>query len=531
MKKIIITTCLSFIVLWSIKGQPLTLAISKQNFSKVEKILEKKNFSINAVTFRNETALGIAVKKMSELYTSPILEYYISKSKLPLKYQRKAIEVKVKVSKEDLLGIYELFIEDLIKRGANPNIFPDKQSSPLDYAIAAKMDNIALLLLQNKAALEPSKSYMLTAAEMGSLTVVEQIFEFDKASINERDTLHNQMTPLHIAAQFGHDSIVDFFIKKGLNPREVTTEESNAFAKHTPLHFAAMNGHTAVVKRLLQEDIGVNEVAKSQFTPLLYACAGKRVETIEDTIFYKLMWERKLITPQQLIFEGGNTAIVKLLLEHGAEVNVRDKKGLTPLHYAAMEGNLETVKLLLKQGANPNTISQRGESPTHLATLQQHFEITDAIFSKDAKITPLAETADDNFASAVNYLSEISYHPNKQSKNMELSMHYFEQAAEKYDALFRSTKSEILLNNIGNVLVATTAQLSANYQAKHTGVGYATYSLTNNRSLKELKLYYKDRRTHCLEIVSKCKANTDSTDLKLIESLKREILSYLNNLE
>jgi hypothetical protein len=48
----------------------------------------------------------------------------------------------------------------------------------------------------------------------------------------------------------------------------------------------------------------------------------------------------------------GRTSIAKMLLEHGAKVDIRDVVGRTPLHDAARGGRLECAKLLLLHGAN-----------------------------------------------------------------------------------------------------------------------------------------------------------------------------------
>jgi ankyrin repeat protein len=56
----------------------------------------------------------------------------------------------------------------------------------------------------------------------------------------------------------------------------------------------------------------------------------------------------------------GHTEVVALLLEHGADVNVRSKDGGTALHAAAFLGRAETVKLLLDKGADSSLRSNIG---------------------------------------------------------------------------------------------------------------------------------------------------------------------------
>lgn len=50
----------------------------------------------------------------------------------------------------------------------------------------------------------------------------------------------------------------------------------------------------------------------------------------------------------------GNPHIVKLLLDHGARVNVEDQHRSTILHYAICQGNPDIVKHLLDHGALTN---------------------------------------------------------------------------------------------------------------------------------------------------------------------------------
>ena len=72
----------------------------------------------------------------------------------------------------------------------------------------------------------------------------------------------------------------------------------------------------------------------------------------------------------------GHLDIVKLLIDHGAEVNVRAENGDTPLHDASENGHLSVVKLLLERGADPKIENADGLTPVDVSydKVLDHFE-------------------------------------------------------------------------------------------------------------------------------------------------------------
>ena len=58
-------------------------------------------------------------------------------------------------------------------------------------------------------------------------------------------------------------------------------------------------------------------------------------------------------SPLHLAANSHSTAILELLVKHGAWVNSQNDDGLTPLHVAALWGKAEAVQLLLARGADP----------------------------------------------------------------------------------------------------------------------------------------------------------------------------------
>lgn len=68
-------------------------------------------------------------------------------------------------------------------------------------------------------------------------------------------------------------------------------------------------------------------------------------------------------TPIFYAVENGQHEMLKLLLEKGAKVDVRDDEGRGPLTMAAKAGNNEMVKTMVKAGGNPDSKGEEGMTP------------------------------------------------------------------------------------------------------------------------------------------------------------------------
>ena len=77
-------------------------------------------------------------------------------------------------------------------------------------------------------------------------------------------------------------------------------------------------------------------------------------------------------TALHLTHDNGNTDVMRLLLDAGADPNVQNNDGQTLLHHMAEEGiteyvRHEDVEALLNAGADPNLIDEKGWTPAHYA--------------------------------------------------------------------------------------------------------------------------------------------------------------------
>ena len=67
--------------------------------------------------------------------------------------------------------------------------------------------------------------------------------------------------------------------------------------------------------------------------------------------------------PLHLAVENGDLDTVRVLLDAGADANVRDKDGVTPLNLCkSFHGTTDIALLLQKAGGNPNLVDKHGKN-------------------------------------------------------------------------------------------------------------------------------------------------------------------------
>jgi uncharacterized protein len=72
---------------------------------------------------------------------------------------------------------------------------------------------------------------------------------------------------------------------------------------------------------------------------------------------------------------GAPAAVIDLLLERGANVNLADSSGNTTLHVACFDAHVDTVQKLLDHRADVLATNNDGQRPVHIALKQGHAEL------------------------------------------------------------------------------------------------------------------------------------------------------------
>ena len=119
---------------------------------------------------------------------------------------------------------------------------------------------------------------------------------------------------------------------------------------------AASDGNVELMATALQHSADVNFLAAGECTPLIIACMNSREEAVRLLLetsagACKLdLFDVNGRTALHAAVQAGNEVIVRLLLDHGADVRAFDNDGNTPLIAAATAGRVEALQLLLGTG-------------------------------------------------------------------------------------------------------------------------------------------------------------------------------------
>ncbi|WP_419180479.1 ankyrin repeat domain-containing protein [Bacillus salipaludis] len=139
------------------------------------------------------------------------------------------------------------------------------------------------------------------------------------ADVNIQDNMKNN--PFLYAGAEGYIGILKLTIKAGANPKLLNRYGGTALIP------ASEHGYVDVIKELLEKtEIDVNHINNLGWTALMEAI---------------------------VLNDGGKKQqeAIKLLIEHGADVNISDSEGVTPFQHANERNFEEIEKILLQAGA------------------------------------------------------------------------------------------------------------------------------------------------------------------------------------
>jgi hypothetical protein len=176
------------------------------------------------------------------------------------------------------------------------------------------------------------------AALCGFPNVVEQLIVRHPQHVNAIGGWY--MTPAVAALAGRHFELAQVLHRSG------SSVDQRGWEDNSPLHSAAFYEDLEMVQLLLDYGVDVNSQNSEDQTPLEFA-----------------------------LLRHANDRVYRLLLDHGADLNVPARRGFTALHRASQLGRIESVRLLVEYGASVEVQDEEGKTPLDYASEAQRDEI------------------------------------------------------------------------------------------------------------------------------------------------------------
>lgn len=205
---------------------------------------------------------------------------------------------------------------------------------------------MALLSLPNEIIIEIGEMLDREADIYALVLVNKRFYHLFDDHLYRYNIKHRRCQALFWAAKQGRESTARKLLHLGadvnINTQQARSNETRIPAGLTPLHLAASKGHLAIVKLLLQVGADPEATVEEKWTPLFFALIARHGEVARHI-------SRCTSNLQSCLVES--------------------TKRLTPLHLACHLGLWSCARYFLNEGADVDAIDANAMTPLHHALL------------------------------------------------------------------------------------------------------------------------------------------------------------------
>ena len=311
----------------------------------------------------------------------------------------------------------------LLARGADINMNVGRFGSALHRAAASGDIAMTRELLDHGADPKALGGDYVTAVEaaahVGYAAIVRLLLQYgaEPEIRGTPDQVCGSMSTgaLGIAARKGYIMVVHLLLDAGANP-----DLANGYSLKTPVEEAAAAGQLRVMSAFIDHGASVKSSSTLNHAMTVHWSPNDNIEMVRFLLDNgahpdRVLDSKESLFPLQLAARYGRKSIIRVLLEHGADVNRQIDDGWTALHEAAKNGDEETVRLLIENyNADITKPSVNGSLALHLAAQNGHTGCVRALLDKGQNInatnndgrTALHIAASDDCVEVVRYLLE-----------------------------------------------------------------------------------------------------------------------------
>ena len=288
----------------------------------------------------------------------------------------------------------------------DPNAEDKAGWTPLHHAIQQKIDNTAVLsslLERDDVEVNPVNSHgdtpLARACRLGNWTATEALLAHHSIRINDRNAIGE--TPLRAAIGHRHAKVTKLLLNHDAIDVSISIPLGQTLSS-VKLYFPTFPEDKEIVQMLLAHVADVNQKNEHGMTPLMrsiqfggYEFSMSLLERQDVDVNCQCSEGRTALT---IMFEEGirnwtwhaSKEIAQKLLHRSAEVNHKTENGPTPLESAAISGHVDVVKLFLEHGADVETRNGIGQTPLSAVIATKDARLPETFCNEDGmQPTPL----------------------------------------------------------------------------------------------------------------------------------------------
>jgi ankyrin repeat protein len=268
-------------------------------------------------------------------------------------------------------------VENLLSHGADPSQRGGQFHYPLMAAASLGYADMAKILLSHGASPGCEEfatgNVLLVASQKGHLDIVQLLLDAG-ADVNARASKSG--TALTAAAFRGHESICKLLVERGAKDHRQDATRSAAMAGHENLaqylmdrevqpvrgmlSAAAAGGLENMTRKLLDEEIDISEACKNVFQDAAYRGNSAIVRLMVERGYDINNQQDYCGTALHAAAKGGHIALMRELLDHETPANMAARGSLhsfgdysgSVLENGVLSGRVEVVEFLIERGAD-----------------------------------------------------------------------------------------------------------------------------------------------------------------------------------
>uniref|UniRef100_A0ABD2XIR9 Uncharacterized protein n=1 Tax=Trichogramma kaykai TaxID=54128 RepID=A0ABD2XIR9_9HYME len=247
---------------------------------------------------------------------------------------------------------------------------------------------------ENEEINECRQTPLHAVASSGRKNVVDALFKiYDDYSVNYAEPMDGY-SHLHVACAYNRLDIAEQILELRQDP-----DITDRLTGEAPLHLAVFEGHREMAELLLRYGADPNWPCIDESTPLHLICREQDVKWAR--MLFKICRERGTpveinaqdclkFTPLRVALNWEKRDLVELLLQQGADPNLRDEEKQTPLHYICRKRDLEWATWFINicfEKNRPVAIDARdkdGCTPLIVALRRHELELAEFLLGKEA---------------------------------------------------------------------------------------------------------------------------------------------------